>query len=327
MNSTYKNITDILDSQHQHLLNNVNFRPIFIMGDHRSGTTLLHKTLVGTECFNFVQAYHVIKYGEILHNYINKNETELKEKIDELLISQGIKTRGIDEVEVNSNLPTEYGFILKNAGYESFLNHENLSLFIELCQKIQFISKLNKPLLLKNPWDFPRFINVKNAFREAKFIFIHRHPIDVINSKLKAMRTLLSSFNPYTALISKQYEKIFNNPIQRFFVLANYSSYFELGLSRVIKGTVESTSYFLDNIELLSSSDYISVKYEDICKSPEATILKILEFLELEPTVNLNYEQLIKPRPVKLLPEVERNYNKICQQLNSYLTYHDYYVS
>jgi hypothetical protein len=52
MNSQHINTSNILDRQHQNLLENVNFSPIFIMGDHRSGTTLLHQTLVGTECFN-----------------------------------------------------------------------------------------------------------------------------------------------------------------------------------------------------------------------------------------------------------------------------------
>lgn len=31
-----------LDSQYLNLIENINFHPIFIMGDHRSGTTLLY---------------------------------------------------------------------------------------------------------------------------------------------------------------------------------------------------------------------------------------------------------------------------------------------
>jgi hypothetical protein len=52
-----------------------------------------------------------------------------------------LKDRIIDNVAVTPNLPEEYGFILKNYGYESYLNPENLSKFIELCNEIQFISE------------------------------------------------------------------------------------------------------------------------------------------------------------------------------------------
>lgn len=77
MNSQSNNTNKILDRQYLNLLENINFRPIFIMGDHRSGTTLLHKTLVATECFNFVRAYHVIKYDELLSNHVNRTEVGL----------------------------------------------------------------------------------------------------------------------------------------------------------------------------------------------------------------------------------------------------------
>jgi LPS sulfotransferase NodH len=34
--------------------------PIFIMGNHRSGTTWLHLLLAETGCFAYVTAFHVI---------------------------------------------------------------------------------------------------------------------------------------------------------------------------------------------------------------------------------------------------------------------------
>ena len=46
---------DISDEKYMELLSKVKFSPIFIMGDHRSGTTLLYKILAATECFNFVK--------------------------------------------------------------------------------------------------------------------------------------------------------------------------------------------------------------------------------------------------------------------------------
>jgi hypothetical protein len=279
---------------------------------------------VATQCFNFVSAYHIIKYDEILSNHINQTEDRVRQELDKLFQSLGISDRVFDRVAVSPNLPEEYGFILNNAGYESHLNSDNLSHFTQLCRKIQFASDPNRPLLLKNPWCFPHFMYVKSAFPEAKFIFIHRHPIHVINSKLKAVRTALSNWNAYTAQISERYTKIFNNPVQRFIYRLLYSTYFDLGLHRVIQQSVQSTTYFLENVDSLPNTDYVSVRYEDLCNEPEAIIHKIVGFLGLEPKVTLAYDTLIEPRPTKLLAEVQGKYEQIRQKLQPYFAYHGY---
>jgi hypothetical protein len=51
-------INQIPDKPYLNLLEKVDFCPIFIMADHRSGTTLLYQTLVATDCFNFIKSYH-----------------------------------------------------------------------------------------------------------------------------------------------------------------------------------------------------------------------------------------------------------------------------
>lgn len=72
-----------LDQPYLDEIKDIDIQPIFILGDHRSGTTLLYQTLAATQCFNVVKAYHVIKYDEILHNHHNQLE---KEKLQELQI-------------------------------------------------------------------------------------------------------------------------------------------------------------------------------------------------------------------------------------------------
>ncbi len=323
MQSTNNNT--VSDKPYLDLLPKVNFSPIFIMGDHRSGTTLLYKTLVATGSFNFVRAYHIIKYDEILSNHINQTENQAIQELEELFKSLGISDRTIDKVMATPDLPEEYGFILKNiAGDESYITPQNLPVFQQLCRKIQFVSDPDKPLLLKNPWDLPQFMYVKSVVPTAKFIFIHRHPIHAINSKLKAARTLLSSWNSYTALIAQWYTQILKNPMQRYLYQLLYSKYFNLGLRRVTKGAIKSTTYFLENVESLPDKDYLCVRYEDLCQAPEATIEKILGFLGLEARSTLEYQKLIKPRSIELLPEVQKQYEQIRQKLQAYFAYNGY---
>ena len=317
-------INGIADRPYLDLLSSVDFEPIFIMGFPRSGTTFLYQALVATESFNFVSAYQIIKYDELLYNHFNQIETKAKQELEKIFYSLGINTRGIDKVKVTPDLPEEYAFAISE--YEFNLKLSNLDRFIELCQKIQFISKTNQPLLLKSPY-FQPFFFIRQAFPEAKFIFIHRHPIPVINSWLKANRTLWLKKNPYVALISKDYQSLVDNPWQRTFKWLSYSQYFELGLRRITKKYIEEVNFFLDNVESLPQQNYISVRYEDLCAQPETTIQNILKFLGLSEKVTLDYEKLSKPRPLNLLPEVEKKSEKILKQLQSYLAYCGYDLS
>ena len=64
-------------------------------------------------------------------------------------------------------------------------------------KKIQFLSGNDKPLLLKNPYDFANFLFIKQMFPSAKFVFIHRNPLKTISSLLNAMRMIINEKNPY----------------------------------------------------------------------------------------------------------------------------------
>ena len=312
------------DEPYLRLLQDINFLPIFILGDHRSGTTLLYKLLTATQCFNFVTAYHVIRYDEILFNYVNRRENDARQALDELFRSLGLRDRIIDGVAVTPDLPEEYGFILPNAGYRPQLGPSNLPGFIELCKKVQFVSASDRPLLLKNPWDLLNFMYVKAAFPDARFIFIHRHPVHVINSQLHATRSLLSTRNAYVALIARWYAQLFQRPAQLFAMRLLFSSHLDLGLRITVRHVVRTTSYFLQHVGSLSEKDCVSIRYEDLCEDPKTNVGKILEFLGLEPRAFLAYDTFIEPRPFHLLPEVARKRHSILRRLEPYCIYHGY---
>jgi hypothetical protein len=124
---------------------------------------LLYELLVATQCFGFLNAYHVIRYDELLFNHANQLEGSARNALDELFRSLGLRDRLIDGVAVTPGTPEEYGFILRNAGERPQLNRRSLPKFVELCKKVQFLSAPGRPLLLKNPWDFRRFMYVKSV--------------------------------------------------------------------------------------------------------------------------------------------------------------------
>ncbi|NJN24395.1 MAG: sulfotransferase, partial [Acaryochloridaceae cyanobacterium RL_2_7] len=116
----------------------------------------------------------IIQYDQIVYNAKHHIQDHAIEQLQEEFRRLDISDRGFDNVTVTPRLPEEYGFILRNHGYDNYVTPENLPLLREICQKIQLAGDLPRPILLKNPWCFPHFLYIKEQFPNAKFIFIHR---------------------------------------------------------------------------------------------------------------------------------------------------------
>lgn len=312
------------DQQYIAALNDVSFHPIYIVGDHRTGTTILYEILQSTQSFNIVTAYHIIRYDEILHDYFNTTTDTSKTQLANLLVKRGLRDRGIDGVLASPETPEEYGFILRGERYRPRLKPQNLASFVELCKKIQLTSDPARPILLKNPWDCLNFMYLKEAFPDSKFIFIHRNPIHTINSQLKSTRSLLANQNEYVSLVARWYEDIFQQPLRLRVARFLFSEHFDIGLRIVTRHVRLATSYFLNHIGSLPRRDYICLRYEDLCSEPTKRVAGILEFLGLQANAYVEYEALVNPRPISLLREVERKRNAIFKELRPYFEYWGY---
>ena len=107
-----------LDEQYLGKINNVTFNPIFIMGVPRSGTSILYKILSATSNFNIVTSYHILKYSELLHNYINNIENQAKNNLADFFKENLNTDRIIDRMQITPDFAEEYGFILgEKAGH------------------------------------------------------------------------------------------------------------------------------------------------------------------------------------------------------------------
>src|SRR5215470_10175354 len=83
---------------------------IFIMGCHRSGTSLLHHLLAYTGQVNYLSAYDVVHYDSLLYNRLTGCETQVKATLQQRLGAE--KNRGLDQLPVGADLPEEYRFLL-----------------------------------------------------------------------------------------------------------------------------------------------------------------------------------------------------------------------
>jgi hypothetical protein len=340
------------DQPYLSIVKDVEFQPVFILGFARSGTSLLYKLLTETQNFNYFNYYHLTQYPRILSNHISHIETEAYRELDESLQKLGIKDRVFDGFTIDSRTPGEYPLILENFKRPllnkivktlekpmqgkpfmplidyAFSHHqivdETLPLLVEACKKVQYISAPNRLLLLKNPWDYPNFLYLKKVFPAARFIFIHRHPVHVLNSQINALRTVVSQKNEYLANHLRWYEKAYDSPFFSFVLksLVEKPQLADLRVQGLMRYFSVPIAYYLENIHTLDPSTFISIRYEDLCESSESVMFKILKFLGLEPSCSWKTE--VKPRRQQLLPELTSRFNLIRQKLQPYFAHFNY---
>ncbi len=266
------------DDSFLHLLKDVTFRPVFIIGDHRSGTTLLYKILAETGSFNVLTAYHVIHYNEILANHCAGRERESRQALAARFGALGLSNRIIDSMPVSPDAPEEYGFVLDESR-RPHVQPSNKDRMVEICGKLRVTSGNDKPLLLKNPWDVLSFAYLKSCFPDARMIFLHRHPLGVINSQMRAIRSLVEKRNEYTALLAKWYERMLQSPAELAWMRVVFAGQLPLWKKIVPRHVLRANRYYAENIDAIPKEDRISLRYEDLCRDPRGTIEGILAFL------------------------------------------------
>lgn len=299
-------------------LTHVAFQPVFILGVHRSGTSILYKMLVATGCFNPVTAYHLINYDRLLTNHHEQQEKIEKQKLTASLLKNGLTDRGIDRLKITADFAEEYGFLLGRKTAKMSITKKNVALFTELCKKIQFIAENDKPILLKNPYDFPNFLYIKQVFPTAKFVFIHRHPLKTISSMLRAIRTILKKKNLYTSQLSRTYERCVTNPLLLYPLRFIFWTIPECSVVLITRITAHATGYYLKNIGKLPTDDYVAITYEEFCKHPQETLETIMKKLSLSLKRDTDVAALINPRQVEIEKSVLKLQNYIFRSMNMY---------
>lgn len=286
------------------------------MGLHRSGTTILYKILNETKKFNVLTAYHILDFERLIYNYENELITKRKNEINNIFKQKNITNRKIDKMKVTADYVHEYCYIFSKKDYNNKIDNKNKEIFENLCKKLTYISKEKKPVLLKNPYDFNNFLFIKKLYPNSKFIFIHRNPIKIIDSTMRSWHTLLKNKNEYTAIFSKRYDQVYNNPLSLFLSRLYYDSPIPLGLFEVIHRCSNGANYYLRNINKLNPSDYISIKYEELCNDSNYNISRILNFLNLESKID--FSKYISPRKLKIKDQVNSFKNYIKFKMKSY---------
>jgi hypothetical protein len=283
---------------------NGGFRPVFIMGPHRSGTTILYALLAESGLFNVTTAYHVLNRERLRSVHAAGGEAQARDELRRQFESHGLKDREFDSMKITPDIPEEYAWVLDHRGARPRLGPANLPGFLRFCEAVTATQDPARPLLLKNPFDAANFLYLREALPQATFLYIHRSPVDVVNSQVRAIRSLLEKRNAYVALVVERYRRLYEQPLKLAAARLMYSDRFPFLVTRVARNVARTNDHFLRRGGELGSRCF-NLTYDELCTAPARTLTRILGFLGLRDRAGRDYAALVKPRATARLPEVE----------------------
>ena len=62
-------------------LSELSYRPVFVLGEHRSGTTILYELLARSGSFNYLTAYHTLYFDQLLAHHVRGTTARAREDL------------------------------------------------------------------------------------------------------------------------------------------------------------------------------------------------------------------------------------------------------
>lgn len=280
------------DSEYLNKLSETPISPIFIMGLHRSGTTFLYDSI--SRCFPVanLDLYNIFYYDRLLKNHFNNNEENDRTRLNRAFRSLGITDRKLDAVWVDDSTVEEYGWLLRNESYRISIQKSNKDKFGEICQKLLFLNPDSKSVLLKNPWDTGNAKQILEWFPNARFIYITRDPIYILNSQVNAFLSLTSGSQFFQIMLIDKF-KIPGGKVSRALVYAGWK------VLRAVKAVVGDPVFafftkpvvafslqgdlkgYYNDIKTLPKNSVYSLSYGAFNQDPVSKLKEIQKFLNL----------------------------------------------
>ena len=135
------------NGRHLSCLKTVEIDPVFIIGPHRSGTTILYKALMESGSVNVTTVYHILNRHRLLTLHWEGQEPEARLELPQLFDERNIRNRDYDSIEISPDTPEEYAYALRHQGRRPGLKTKNLKSFILFCKKAQYVQYPGRPLL------------------------------------------------------------------------------------------------------------------------------------------------------------------------------------
>ena len=174
---------------------------------------------------------------------------------------------------------------------KSIINWKNLNHELD---KIKSIFEL--PIIFDTGYVNTYFDEMNKFIKPSKYIFIFRSPYDVCNSIFKAKIKQHKNIKSYWSAKPKNFRSIekINNPIEQ-----------------VVAQVYEITKAMLDSRSILSKNNYITLKYEDLFKSSDKLIRKMIKFTTNDFSIYNKKKKFFIKHPIESFSTNYKTKNKI----------------
>jgi hypothetical protein len=296
-------IESLSDQTYITQIQGLDFRPIFIIGPHRSGTTLLYRVLMETGSFNTTSTFHVVNRDRLLALRATGQEQAARAELDRWFADHGLRGKEHNSMPITPDLPEEYCFALEHQGKRIVVDRRNLPSFNQFCRKVQMVQDPSRPLLLKNPFDTLNFLYLYDHVPHARFIFIHRHPVDVVISQIRVLRQMIHQRSEYHALMFHRLRSLYDNPVKLALARLVYSKHLPLMIMQTSHYVSRNCDYILENVDKLGDAA-MGLTYPQLCGDTNHQVARILSFLDLKEETPQDYSWIIRSREPAVLPEL-----------------------
>lgn len=293
----------------------VNVRPIFIVGLHRSGTTFLYQSLVRLLPLAYLSPYEILFYPRLLSRYFSGAVDEDRSALDDLFARWGQRDRGIDTIPLSSRTPEEYGWLLKRYAGSMRFGRRTAALMDEMCRKLLLVQGRSS-VLLKNPWDVSRCIEIYRHFPQAKFIYISRDPVAILQSQLQNVLLFSTSPSPYLDLLLDGFRlgKIWFAFQRMLYRLGGESLLVRFMLPILMRDISGELKSYSETLAALPKECRIELSYNQLTTDPQSALRRVCEFLQMNPQVGFDVIEA-RPRHTPLHPEVSRAKDRFLSRL------------
>ncbi len=284
--------------------------PIFVIGNPRSGTTILHRVMAVDEqrffCFrtweivfpSVLQKKVVSAIGRLdrltgnrLRAFLLRAEAKRLEKFQHIHQTGLFLPEEDDKLSIHILASVDLGWCFPYGGFEKLARFDvavdswdqrRIMEFYERCLRRQaYFKRGQRTLLSKNPFFSGRVASLRTYFPDCRIIYLVRNPLDVVPSMISLARVLVRSgvgVEPETDLDEEVYEA------------ARY--YY---------------AYPLEQLSTLPEDRFIVVNYDDLTRQPKQVI-----------------ERIYKQFGFALTPEFEQRLDREVEKMQRHKSRHAY---
>jgi hypothetical protein len=268
-------------------------KPVFIIGNARSGTTLFHRLLCGDETrFVYFRTWEILfpslVQKKILRGLVTGYHRLFPDSFARLVAWEerqlvSLKQQhpiGIDKPEedeflllipfASATLTVLFPYLeelteLVTFDWRPAPIRRRIMLFYRECVSRQlYFHGGDRALLSKNPTFVMKIRSLAEEFPDAKFVYLIRNPFETIPSLLKLMQTV-------------------------WLGLGLDSDHIESTTRKLADGCMRDYNYALETLSKLPEDRYAVVTYTDLVGDPKATVEKVYDRLNL--SISPDFEQ------------------------------------